>query len=165
MYKPETILTLKNQKDPDPETGEEFPYNRVKVVGPSPVGGGPGTKWEGADAHGVIITPLSAFGSVLDEPFGKLRSLYEVTELPPPDEIVREVRIPVLQPEDLGPTPEQFFAEHAPGDPDAPRRPSHAISPLEEPEPAPGESDYSPLGKNEPSTPKVEEPAPSPLDE
>lgn len=165
MYKPGTILTLKNPRDPDPETGEEFPYNEVIVVGASPVTHAEQTKYTGADAHGVIVSPRSSFGAVLDEPFGKLTYYYDVESIPEPEEIVREIRVPVIQPEDLGPTPEQVFAKEAPAAPGAPRRPSHA-SPLAEPENDPKQGDYSPLGQEgEGSAPAPKAASTSPLDE
>ena len=33
MYEPGTILALKEPREPDEETGEEFPYNEVEVIG------------------------------------------------------------------------------------------------------------------------------------
>lgn len=148
MYKPGTILTLKSQKDPDPETGQEFAYNTVEVIGQSPIDHGttrPTGQWQGANGAGVIIKPLSSFDANLDEPYGKLMQLYKVVSIPEPAEIVREVRIKVNTPEDLGPTPEEVFAK-LPHDPDAPRRPETKASPLPEPTPVPGENGASPLG-------------------
>lgn len=155
MFKPATILTLRAQRDPDPETGEEFPYNRVQVIGESPIlhpgdkkaDGSP--KWVGPDAKGIIISPLSTFAGNLDEPYGKLKKLYDVEFVPAEEEIVREVRIPIRTPEDLGPTPEEVFAKEAPGDPDAPRRFATQPSPLEDPALDPGENGTSVLGDAE----------------
>jgi hypothetical protein len=151
MFKAGTILTLKVQREADPETGEEFPYNRVRVIGSSPISH-PGEKkadgtpkWVGQDADGCIIEPLSTFAGNLDEPYGKLKKLYDVEFVPPEVEVVREVRIKVQQPEDMGPTPEDVFAEQAAGDPDAPRRFEPKPSPLDA-ELDPGENGTSVLG-------------------
>lgn len=115
MYEPNTILTLNEQRDADPETNEPFAYNRVRVVGQSPVSHADRGDWNGADAAGVIIVPLSNLGGTLDEPFGKLREMYSVESVP---EIVIEqpnVRVINAQTAQAGPTPEEIFAEQAPG--------------------------------------------------
>jgi hypothetical protein len=163
MFKTDTILTLKSQRDPDPETGEEFPYNRVRVIGASPISH-PGEKkadgtpkWAGPDADGCIIEPLSTFAGNLDEPVGKLKKLYDVEFVPPEVEVVREVRIKVQQPEDMGPTPEEVFAEKAAGDPDAPRRFQPPVSPLEA-DLDPGENGTSVLGEDPGSSESTAEP-------
>lgn len=136
MYEPDTILSLKTQRDPDPETGEEFPYNEVRVVGVSPISHGGNSEWSGTAAAGVIITPLTNFGSTLDEPFGKLQALYDVKEIP-----VREVdadpKIRVIHSTtaSAGPTPEEVFAVEAPGTPPEPGQRRARTSPLEDPRP------------------------------
>jgi hypothetical protein len=117
MYERDTILTLKEQRDPDPETGEEFAYNKVQVIGPSPVSHADKGDWTGSDAAGVIIVPLANFGGTLDEPFGKLRELYDVTEIPEfvaaqqPEALIRTKQGPPK------PTPEDVFKAEAPGTP------------------------------------------------
>jgi hypothetical protein len=138
MYAPGTILRLKEQRAPteklDRDTGEpvlkgpkgrekpvmlEFPYNRVRVIGRSPVSYT--NDWSGADAVGVIITPLTDFAGNLDEPFGKLNQLYEVESIPErkvPEKI--EVKIIDAATNEAGPTPEEVFAREAPGKPPAP---------------------------------------------
>lgn len=116
MYDADTILTLKEQRAPDPETNEEFPYNRVRVVGESPVQHTTRGDWTGADARGVIIVPLNNFGSTLDEPFGKLRDLYTVESIPERYvEIANPVRVVNATSAAAGPTPEEVFATEAPG--------------------------------------------------
>jgi hypothetical protein len=140
MYTPGTILTLKSPKDPDPETEEAFPYNEVEVVGPSPIdhGGARGGDWEGASASGVIIKPLSNFGSTLDEPLGKLQALYEVTSVPETFVEAPKIRVIDSSSQSAGPTPEEVFAVEAPGE--APeegqtraRTKPNVESPLEDP--------------------------------
>lgn len=118
MYAPDTILTLKQPHEPDEETGEAFPYNRVRVIGRSPVSHADKGKWTGADAEGVVIVPLTNFGATLDEPFGKLTTLYDVAELPV-KEVVTEQRVRIIDSStaDAGPTPEEVFAVQAPGVP------------------------------------------------
>ena len=123
MYANDTILTLKEQREPDEETGEECPYNRVKVVGRSPIDHGlveknpdGSPRWLGDDASGVILSPLSNFGSTLDEPFGKLRTLYDVESVPEVTvEVANPIRVIDSSSEAAGPTPEQVFATEAPG--------------------------------------------------
>lgn len=121
MYEPDTILKLKEPRsvgEPDSEDYEAFPYDVVKVVGPSPINhGGPQSEWIGSEGSGVIITPINGFGSTLDEPFGKLQSLYEVESIPE-REIELGAPVKVITPGTAGPTPEEVFAKEAPADPD-----------------------------------------------
>jgi hypothetical protein len=117
MYAKDTILSLKTQRDPDKETGEEFPYNKVRVVGESPVSHAHKGTWEGAEAKGVIVVPLTNFGATLDEPFGKLRTMYDVSEIP--EVIIEQPQIRVIDSSSAaaGATPEEVFADKAPGVP------------------------------------------------
>jgi hypothetical protein len=152
MYQRETILTLKEQREPDEETGEVFAYNEVKVIGPSPVSHANKGDYTGSDASGVIIVPLSNFGGTLDEPFGKLRELYDVKEVPEliaaqkPEAQVRHVQ-PAPQP-----TPEQVFAEEAPGVAPEPGQHRGRTSPLGETK---GPSKDGPLGTPPSRKPKA----------
>jgi hypothetical protein len=145
MYEPDTILTLKEQREPDPETEEEFAYNRVRVVNESPVAHDRGD-WQGADARGVIIVPLSNFGGTLDEPFGKLRELYDVESIPEHTAPVEQpVRVINQGTASAGPTPEEVFAAEAPGTPPEDGQTRGRTSPLGEPG---GPADAAgPLGK------------------
>lgn len=162
MYKPGTILELKDQKpasertnrEGEPITDEkgkpikfEFPYNKVKVIGESPIDHSlMAAGWEGAGARGVIITPLSEFGGNLDEPFGKLQQLYNVVEIPADEMPIQpQVRIIRGNTGEAGKTPEEVFASEAPGKPQDGRK--RARSPLGEVEGAPS---ASPLGRGEP---------------
>lgn len=116
MYEPGTILTLKEPREP--EDGIEFPYNRVEVVGASPIDHGiRDASWVGAEGRGVIVKPLSGFGSTLDEPYGKLKSLYDVESIPE-HTAPAEVPVKVINSSSgsAGPTPEEVFAEEAPGE-------------------------------------------------
>lgn len=152
MYERDTILTLKEQRKPDPETGEEFPYNRVRVVGQSPINQQRGD-WTGEDAKGVIIVAESNFGATLDEPFGKLRQLYDVTEVPEwepavkPEVLAAEAARQARARANAAPakTPEEVFAEEAPGVPpeEGQTRGRTTPSPLDGPNGP--ESDKSPL--------------------
>jgi len=120
MYQPGTILELKQQREPDEETGEEFPYNRVEVVGPSPIdhGAARGGDWSGTDAAGVIIRPLTNFGGNLDEPLGKLQAIYTVESVPEVEvDLNPKVRVINSTSAAAGPTPEEVFAQEAPGVP------------------------------------------------
>jgi len=162
MYEPNTILKLKEQRadtevpakvDPDDPTRKRpkhkipFPYNKVRVVGQSPVdhGAGRGGSWDGVGATGVIIEPLTGHGSTLDEPYGKLQKLYEVESIPTSEVIIEPVKIIRPTSGSAGPTPEEVFAVKAPGKPPEAGQARGRTSPLGEVEadPAP---DASPLG-------------------
>lgn len=146
MYEPDTILSLKIPRDPDSETGEAFPYNTVRVIGRSVVSHAWEEDWRGADSEGVMLTPESNFGSVIDEPFGKLRQLYDVSQRPVLEVVVPKLRVIDSATAAAGPTPEEVFAEEAPGvEPEdgLPRGRTPIESPLETPEPP---APSSPLG-------------------
>ena len=165
MYAKDTILALKEQRNPDPETGEEFPYNRVRVVGESPVSHSHTGNWEGGDAAGVLLAPLTNFGATLDEPFGKCRVLYDVAEMPS-DEVEADTKIRVIDATSAqaGPTPEEVFKEQAPGVPPKEGERRARTSPLGE---TSNEAAAGPLGDAKPADPPAPpEPVnPSPLDE
>lgn len=115
MYQPETILRLKQQRDPiEGPDGEEleFPYNRVIVIGASPVNhAGIQDEWVGGSADGIVIQPLSSFGANLDEPFGRLTELYEVESLPEEYPVNAQPVVKIVKPEQAGPSPEEVFAQ------------------------------------------------------
>lgn len=117
MYERDTILALKNQQPDDDETGEPFPYNEVRVVGPSPINHALTGDWTGPNAVGVIIQPVANYAGNLDEPFGKLVELYDVKTLPEP--LVPNVPVVVRSYDSAtaaaGKTPEEVFAQEAPG--------------------------------------------------
>lgn len=160
MYTPDTILELKEQKFIDAEgrarplsefkgkKDEEptlFPYNRVKVIGQSPIDHGhSGQGWQGTDAYGVIIQPISDFAANLDEPLGKLNRLYNVAIEPDDDEVPNVVasdrgfnQVPASR--RVLPTPEEILrGERDPYDTHMPARPSGntlTTSPLDEVDP------------------------------
>lgn len=134
MYEPETILTLNKPREADPETGEAFPYNRVRVIGQSPVSHADKGDWRGADAAGVIIVPMTNFGSTLDEPFGKLREMYSVESVPETViEVAPKIRVVNATTAQAGPTPEEIFAREAPGTPPEEGQRRARTSPLGDP--------------------------------
>lgn len=118
IYKPGTILALKEPRDPDPVTGEEYPYNRVEVVGESPVGHVGGLQeWDGAMSVGVTIKPAGEFGGTVDRPIGELRHKYKVEYSPPERELEmrhagQNVKV-VVQDAPEG-SPEDAFSKSAP---------------------------------------------------
>jgi hypothetical protein len=120
MYAPETILALKESKSkgtPGEDDYEPFAYDEVRVVGSSPVNHAlRSAEWTGSNGQGVIITPLTSFGSTLDEPYGKLVKLYDVKELPEERVVYRETPVRVINSAsaEAGRTPEEVFAEEAP---------------------------------------------------
>jgi hypothetical protein len=139
MYATGTILKLRNPK-PDVEVGEgeekhshPFPYNEVRVLGVSPLNHSTiDSEWVGQQGQGVIIEPISSFGSNLDEPFGKLQDLYEVVSMPEPQVIENTVR--VVTPAEAGPSPEDKFAsdQKAEGIKKSEKRVATPISPLDD---------------------------------
>lgn len=125
MYEPGTILTLKEPRsvgeptlengDPNPDY-EEFPYDRVRVLGTSPINHGlTQSEWQGAEGTGIIIEPLHGFGSNVDEPQGRIQSLYEVESIPE-REIDVGAPVKVTTQATAGPSPEEVFAAEAPAD-------------------------------------------------
>jgi hypothetical protein len=136
----------------DPKTKEpipvmlQFPYNRVRVVGRSPVTTSE-NGWQGEDAVRVIIEPLTEFGGNLEEPMGKLKQLYDVESTPEPVEApvkvtVREINATTSQ---AGPTPEEVFADKAPGAPPKPGQSRGRTDPFADVKPTPGTQGTSPL--------------------
>src|SRR5689334_18293287 len=106
MYAADTILVL---KEPRSTEDKPFAYDRVRVIGPSPVdhGRNPTATWSGASARGVVITPLTEFGANLDEPLGKLQALYDIESEPEPVEAVVTVKKYNAHSSQAGPTPEE----------------------------------------------------------
>jgi hypothetical protein len=172
MFKSGTILELKDPREPsqltdpytgqprfekkrNPRTGEEtelkdkpvmrpFPYNKVEVIGPSPITADRG-EWQGADAAGVIIRPLSDFAGNLDEPVGKLKQLYTVVSVP--EDVVpveRTIKVIDAHTNQAGESPEEVFAREAPGaaSGDGHKR---ARTPFEDVKPEKGTQGTSPL--------------------
>jgi hypothetical protein len=165
MYQTDTILTLKTPRwrplvDGEPgdwqtenydkfqadteklkpgaaPVGEEFPYNRVRVVGVSPVvhSGRDGGQWVGASGQGVIIQPMAGFDSNVDYPLGFIQSKYDVESEPvladPRDTVYGLPREYTRV--DLGrstaPTPEEVFAKEAPST-EAPKPKPDVADPL-----------------------------------
>lgn len=145
MYEPGTILTLKDPRDPDPETEEPFPYNEVKVVGPSPVSWAATSEWSGASAAGVLLMPITNFGSTLDEPYGKVMALYDVKEIPVQEIEPPKVRVINSSSQSAGPTPEEVFAIKAPGKPPQEGQKRARTSPLVDPRPAASDGPLGPV--------------------
>lgn len=130
MYAADSILTLKEPRSTD---DKPFAYDRVRVIGPSPVSHRADPRYEGTDAKGVIIQPLTEFAGNLDEPFGKLRTIYDVEFVPEyEEEVTTTVRKYDASTSAAGPTPEEIFAKEAPGD-GTQKRPGSPTSPLEDP--------------------------------
>lgn len=165
MYAPDTILTLKKPRSTDDEA---FPYDRVKVIGQSPVNHGlRSEQWAGNNGQGVIVTPLTDFASTIDEPYGKLQRLYDVESMP-------EVEVPVVgtvnikSQEEAGPSPEDVFAsvaeERGEDARSAPKPPKPVVSPLDgEEQGVDAPPSMSPLGADDgdaPAEPSVDDGSP-----
>lgn len=137
MYEPGTILTLKEPRSvgtPGEDSYEEFPYDRVRVLGGSPINhGATQSEWVGADANGIIIEPLNGFGANADEPQGRIQSLYDVESIPE-REIDLGAPVKVTTQAQAGPTPEEVFAAEAPADKAATSKDGERVrSPLDQP--------------------------------
>jgi hypothetical protein len=172
MFKSGTILELKKPRDPEqatdpytgeprfekkrnPKTGEEtfdeskpvmkpFPWNKVEVVGPSPVIRQTG-EWSGVDAQEVIIRPLTDFAGNLAEPMGKLKQIYNVVSVP--EDVVpveRTIKVIEAHTNQAGETPEEVFAREAPGKAPAAGR-KRGRTPFEDVKPDRGSQGTSPL--------------------
>lgn len=130
MYEPETILELKEPKFVDdsgrprplsefkPKNKDDeampFPYNRVMVIGQSPlIHMNSSGEWVGAAAQGVILRPESGFAANLDEPLGKVQRLYNVVSIPETVIPANPVRVIHSTSGSAGPTPEEHFAAAA----------------------------------------------------
>lgn len=162
MYAMGTILTLKEPHGPDPETDEPFAYNEVEVIGQSPVSHDHKGEWVEADAAGVLLKGLTNFGATLDEPYGKVKALYEVKSIPEPVEIDAKqvVRVVDAHSAQAGETPEEVFAAKAPGTPpeEGQTRGRGGVSPLGE---VRGNAATSPL--DQPTRQEVATPVAPPL--
>jgi len=110
MFEPGTILALREPQSTDDEI---YPYDRVLVVGQSPVHhvSDSGGAFAGADAMGFIVRPLAEFAPTVDKPMGLLNELYEV-EAYPTDPTTGEPLRPENNPRNL-PTPEQQLSKAA----------------------------------------------------
>lgn len=119
MYESGTILALKEPQSTDDET---YPYDRVEVVGQSPVHHpiAPDSDWTGADAMGYIVRPLTEFAGTVDKPVGLLNELYEIESFPT-DPVTGEALTPENYPRHQ-PTPEQLLAAAAKNNPPGEKR-------------------------------------------
>lgn len=140
-------------KEPKSTEDKPFAYDRVRVIGPSPINHGmTSSEWEGASGAGVLISPLSDFAANLDEPYGKLTALYNVVEVPDHTvDVAPKIRVINSTSQSAGPTPEEVFAKEAPGKPsaDGKRGRTPAVSPLDDPRPKPGDGPLGPAPKPE----------------
>lgn len=157
MYEPGTILQLRELQSTDDKV---YPYDRVKVVGQSPVQhvSSSGSAWAGADATGYIITPLEEFAPTLDKPYGQLEELYEI-EAWPTDPVTGEPLTPEANPRNV-PTPEQILRKAAAEQPaPEPRKPAPSVQHnAKSPEQVLREaSGPTPAAKRKPGRPKKEE--------
>lgn len=120
MFEPGTILALREPQSTDDNV---YPYDRVEVIGQSPVhhATASGSVWAGADATGFIVRPLTEFAPTVDKPYGELAAAYEIEEYPN-DPITGNPITPESNPRNA-PTPEQILAAAARDEAPAPRRP------------------------------------------
>lgn len=122
MFEPGTILAL---RDPQSTDDKPYAYDRVFVVGQSPVqhtSADPNTPWAAQDAIGFILRPAGkSFGPVIDRPYGEINELYEVEEYPT-NPVTGEPLKPENNPQNR-PSPEQILAAAARDQKPAPQRP------------------------------------------
>jgi hypothetical protein len=106
MYEPGTILAL---KEPQSTDDKPYAYDRVEVVGQSPIqhNSSSGSPWAGPDATGYVIRPLEEHAPTLDKPYGELDQLYDV-EAYPTDPITQQPITPENNPRNL-PSPMQVL--------------------------------------------------------
>jgi hypothetical protein len=114
MYEAGTILTRKEQIG---TAAEPHAYDRIEVIGVSPVNHSfaAGSEWAGALGTGVLIKPAGeTFGSNLDVPFGELQQKYDVDFIPEREELIQpQVRRFNATSAAAGRTPEEVFAAAA----------------------------------------------------
>lgn len=133
MYVPGTILTLKDQRETDPETGEVYAYNEIEFVTTSPVSILDTEGWTGEDATFCVLVPRSNFGGTINRPFGQIRELYEIKSVPAGPGLAAVDALPEIKSVEQQEAeraaliaerqlqlkaqrpPEQVFAEEAPG--------------------------------------------------
>lgn len=134
MYEIDTVLELKEKKSTDDKL---FPYDEVRVVGPSPVDHTGTGHWQGRDAQGVVLQPITDFDANIDEPLGKIQALYSVKSVP--ERVIEQPKVRIVDSSTAaaGKTPEEVFAEEAPGEASVAgervKTPFKDESPLEDP--------------------------------
>lgn len=106
MFQSDTILV---RREPLSTEENPFPYDRIRVIGPSPVVYSASSGWAGVQANGIVVEPLTSFAPNINEPLGKLQQDYTIEYEPPPLEFVS--RPVVMQAQ--GKTPEEVFASAA----------------------------------------------------
>lgn len=122
MYAPDTILVRKEPfPEPDPKgktdearAGHEMaPFNRIRVIGPSPVQmSGALAEWQGGQSAGVLVQPHMAFGPTVDRPLGELQRDYDVEFVPERSlELSQKIRVIDAHSGEAGPSPEDVFRD------------------------------------------------------
>lgn len=123
MFARDTILARREpfpapdaSVSPPVEGDARYIYNRVRVIGPSPVailGGQPAAWQSGPGAQGVVIEPLDGFGGNVDRPLGELQRDYMIEREPEQIFVESKIRVVNAHTREAGPTPEEVFAEAA----------------------------------------------------
>ena len=122
MYARNTILTRREpfeapnpEADPPVEGDPKYIFNRVRVIGRSPIShmGGAAAEGSGVGAQGVIVEPLEGFGGTVDRPLGELQRDYTIEFEPGPTQIEPTLRVINAQTREAGPSPEEVFATTA----------------------------------------------------
>lgn len=88
MHPPGTILALRAPIGTDEKP---YPYDRVVVIGTSPVQHLTEAKWKGQDATSIVIQPVDSFGGNVDKPLGEINELYEVESYPETNQVATPV--------------------------------------------------------------------------
>ena len=123
MYARDTVLARREpfvapnpKADPPVEGDARYIYNRVRVIGPSPVAhlGGQVAEWQsGPGSQGVVLEPLDGFGGNVDRPLGEIQQLYTIEREPEQVFVEQKIRVINAATREAGPTPEEVFAEVA----------------------------------------------------
>ena len=97
------------RKTPKTTKANPDPYDRVEVIGESPLSfSDSSSTWDGVGARGVILKPLESFAGTVDRPYGELMRDYK-TEFEPPNTIPQP-KVEIIDVDAL-PSPEEVFAK------------------------------------------------------
>jgi hypothetical protein len=101
-----TVGTVLKRREPLDEADELHIYNEVEVVAQSEVTSNAPSQWQGQAGLGVLLSPLVAFGEVVDRPYGEVERDYEVVSVPDYEEpVIEKPRVVAAK----GLSPEEAF--------------------------------------------------------
>lgn len=103
--------TILERKRPLGKNHNLYPFNKVRVVGRSPIKAPSFSEWEGADGETLLVEPLTAFATHQSMPVSIADRDYTVTYDPPAPEGALGINSPDAGPRLL--TAEEQFAREA----------------------------------------------------